>query len=160
MSPQIDPIEQVLEALQEALKAEWTAVHQYLLHSKVCKNWGYERLAEANRKESLDELGHAEALMERILSLKGVPKVTEVAEIAECANVKEQLESDLALEADAVTRLNAAVATATAANDNVSRALFEKILIDEDQHVDHLEGQLNIINEVGLNSFLARQFQG
>jgi bacterioferritin len=160
MSPQIDPTEQVLEALQEALKAEWTAVHQYLLHSKICKNWGYERLAEANRKESLDELGHAEALMDRILSLNGVPKVTELSEIAECADVKEQLESDLALEMDAVTRLNAAVAAATQANDHVSRALFEKILIDEDQHVDHLESQLHVISEIGLGPFLARQFQG
>jgi rubrerythrin len=69
MSPQIDPTEQVLEALQEALKAEWTAVHQYLLHSKMCKNWGYDRLADSNRKESLDELGHAEALMDRTLFL-------------------------------------------------------------------------------------------
>jgi bacterioferritin len=74
--------------------------------------------------------------------------------------VKEQLESDLALEMDAVTRLNVAVAVAAAANDNVSRALFEKILVDEDQHVDHLEGQLHIINEIGLSSFLARQFHG
>jgi bacterioferritin len=160
MSPQIDPTEQVLEALQEALKAEWTAVHQYLLHSKICKNWGYERLAESNRKESLDELGHAEALMERILFLKGEPKVTELSEIRECTNVKEQLESALALEMDAITRLNAAVAAAAAANDNVSRALFEKILVDEDQHVDHLEAQLHIINEIGLSSFLARQFHG
>ena len=160
MSPQIDPAEQVLEALQEALKAELTAVHQYLLHSKICKNWGYDRLAESNRKESLDEFTHAEALMDRILFLKGVPKMNELSEIRECADVKEQLEADLELEMDAVTRLNAAIGVATSANDNVSRALFEKILGDEDQHVDHLEGQLHIINEIGLKSFLARQFQG
>jgi bacterioferritin len=160
MSPQFDPTEQVLEALQEALKAELTAIHQYLLHSRICKNWGYDRLAESNRKESLDELSHAEALMDRILFLKGVPQVTELMEIQECGNVKEQLESALALEMEAVTRLNSAVAAAAAANDNVSRALFEKILLDEDQHVDHLEGQLHIINEIGLKSFLANQFHG
>ena len=142
------------------MKAELTAVHQYLLHSKICKNWGYDRLAESNRKESLDEFTHAEALMDRILFLKGVPKMTELSEIRECADVKEQLEADLELEMDAVTRLNAAIGVATSANDNVSRALFEKILGDEDQHVDHLEGQLHIINEIGLKSFLARQFQG
>jgi bacterioferritin len=157
MSPQLDPTEQVLESLQEALKAELTAVQQYLLHSKICKNWGYDRLAESNRKESLDELAHAEALMERILFLKGMPRMSEVSDIRECANVKEQLESDLALEMEAVTRLNAAVAVATAANDHVSRALFEKILSDEDQHVDHLEGQLHVIGEIGLGSYLAQQ---
>ena len=157
MSPQLDSTEQVLNSLQEALKAELTAIHQYLLHAKICKNWGYQRLAEYNRKESLDELNHAEALMDRILFLKGMPEMTELGEIKECSNVKEQLESDLALEVEAVSRLNAAVALATAANDNVSRALFEKILADEDQHVDHLEGQLHVISEIGLSSYLAQQ---
>jgi bacterioferritin len=157
MSPQLDAAEQVLESLQETLKAELTAIQQYLLHAKICKNWGYQRLANHNRKECLDELNHAELLMERILSLKGMPKMTELWDIKECSDVKEQLECDLALEVEAVMRLNAAVAAATAANDNVSRAVFEKILADEDQHVDHLEGELHIINEIGLSSYLAQQ---
>src|SRR6185369_13875729 len=105
MSPQIDHTEQVLESLNEALKAELTAIHQYLLHAKVCQNWGYERLAEYNRKESLEELAHAEALMERILYLKATPNMSDLSPIAECKNVKEQLESDLALEMDAISRL-------------------------------------------------------
>src|SRR5215475_12941352 len=112
MSPQIDATERVLEALQEALKAELTAVHQYLLHAKVCQNWGYHKLAEQNRKESLEEYQHAEALIDRILFLKGTPNMTDLFEIKECDDVKEQLEADLELEMDALTRLNAAINTA------------------------------------------------
>ncbi len=157
MSPQIDATEQVLDALQEALKAELTAVHQYLLHAKVCQNWGYRRLAEQNRKESLEEFKHAEALIERILFLKGTPNMTDLSEIRECADVKEQLEADLALEMDALARLNAAINVAREANDNVSRRLFDTILADENEHVDHLEGELHVVNEIGLSNYLTRQ---
>ena len=157
MSPQIDLAEQVLESLNETLKAELTAIHQYLLHAKVCQNWGYSRLAEYNRKESLEELGHAEALMERILFLRATPNMTDLSPIKQCNDVKEQLESDLALELDAVTRLNTAVKVATQAGDNVSYQLFSKILADEDHHVDYLEGQLHIIGEIGLDNYLTHQ---
>jgi bacterioferritin len=157
MSPQIDLAEQVLESLNETLKAELTAIHQYLLHAKVCQNWGYLRLAEYNRKESLEELGHAEALMERILFLRATPNMTDLSPIKQCNDVKQQLESDLALELDAVTRLNTAVKVATQAGDNVSYQLFSKILADEDHHVDYLEGQLHIIGEIGLDNYLAQQ---
>jgi bacterioferritin len=157
MSPQIDLAEQVLESLNETLKAELTAIHQYLLHAKVCQNWGYSRLAEYNRKESLEELGHAEALMERILFLRATPNMTDLSPIKQCNDVKQQLESDLALELDAVTRLNTAVKVATQAGDNVSYQLFSKILADEDHHVDYLEGQLHIIGEIGLDNYLAQQ---
>jgi|SRR5215471_18148638 bacterioferritin len=157
MSPQVDPIEQVLDSLQEALKAELTAVHQYLLHAKVCQNWGYSRLAAQNRKESLEELEHAEALMDRILFLKGTPNMTDISPIKDCNDVKEQLESDLALEMEALARLNNAIKVARDANDNVSRRLFDRILADEDQHVDHIEGQLHVISEIGLSNYLAQQ---
>ena len=157
MSPQIDLAEQVLESLNETLKAELTAIHQYLLHAKVCQNWGYSRLAEYNRKESLEELGHAEALMERILFLRASPNMTDISPIKQCSDVKAHLESDLALELDAVTRLNTAVKVATQAGDNVSYQLFSKILADEDHHVDYLEGQLHIIGEIGLDNYLAQQ---
>jgi bacterioferritin len=159
MSPQIDPTEQVLESLNEALKAELTAVHQYLLHSRVCQNWGYSRLAESNRKESIEEFAHAEALIDRILFLKGTPNMTDVSPIKECSDVKGQLESDLKLEMDAIARLNAAVQVATEAGDHVSRQLFDRILADEDHHVDYIEGQLHIIQEVGLNNYLAQQIK-
>lgn len=157
MSPQIDPTEQVLDCLQDALKAELTAIYQYLLHSKVCQNWGYTRLAEYYRTEATEEFGHAEVLMDRILFLRGTPNMTELFPVAACGDVKEQMERDLQLERDALARLNAAVKAATDANDNVSRQLFEKILKDEDQHVDHLESQLHIIEEIGLKSYLTRQ---
>jgi bacterioferritin len=157
MSPQLDPTEQVLESLHEALKAELTAIHQYLLHAKVCQNWGYLRLAEYNRQESIEELAHAEALMERILALDATPNMTDLSTVKNCNNVKEQFESDLALETDAVTRLNAAVKVATQGGDSVSSQLFARILADEDHHVDYLQGQLHIIGEIGLQSYLAQQ---
>ena len=157
MSPQIDHTEQVLESLNEALKAELTAIHQYLLHAKVCQNWGYLRLAEYNRKESIDELAHAEALMERILFLRATPNMTDLSPIKECNDAKEQLESDLALELEAVERLNTAVKVATQAGDSVSTQLFAKILADEDHHVDYLESQLHIIGEIGLDNYPAQQ---
>ena len=157
MSPQIDHTEQVLESLNEALKAELTAIHQYLLHAKVCQNWGYLRLAEYNRKESIEELAHAEALMERILFLRATPNMTDLSPIKECNDAKEQLESDLALEMEAVERLNTAVKVATQAGDSVSTQLFAKILADEDHHVDYLESQLHIIGEIGLDNYLAQQ---
>ena len=157
MSPQIDPSEQVVESLHEALKGELTAVYQYLLHAKVCQNWGYSRLAEYNRKEAIEELAHAEALMDRLLFFKATPDMTKLFSIANCNNVKEQLESDLILEKDALMRLNAAVKTAREANDHVSSQLFTDILKDEDHHVDHLESQLHAIEEIGLGNYLAQQ---
>ena len=157
MSPQLDPTEQILESLNETLKAELTAIHQYLLHAKVCQNWGYLRLAEYNRKESIEELAHAEALMERILFLRATPNMTDLSPIKECNDAKEQLESDLALEMVAVERLNTAVKIATQAGDSVSSQLFAKILADEDHHVDYLESQLHIIGEIGLDNYLAQQ---
>jgi len=146
-----------LQSLNETLKAELTAIQQYLLHAKVCQNWGYLRLAEYNRQESAEELAHAEALIDRILFLRGRPNMTDLSPIKECNDVKEQLESDLALEMDALARLNTAVRVATEAGDNASRQLFDKILADEDHHVDYLEGQLHIIDEIGLDNYLAQQ---
>src|SRR5215467_8395808 len=143
MSPQIDPNDAILAVLNEVLKAELTAIHQYLLHARSCQNWGYLRLAEYNRKESVEEMEHAELIMDRILFLNGTPNMTDLFAIKSCANVKEQIEWDLALEKEAIARLNAAIKTTSDAGDNATRQLFDKILIDEDRHVDHLEGQLH-----------------
>src|SRR5215472_8616995 len=118
MSPQVDHTEQILRALSEALEAELTAVHQYLLHSRLCYNWGYRRLAEQNRKESTEELAHAELLIDRILFLKGDPNLQKVSPTPPCSNVREQLESQLALENQAIARLNEAVQTAREGGDN------------------------------------------
>jgi bacterioferritin len=149
--------EQVLKDLGEALKAELTAINQYFLHAKMCENWGYFRLAAWYRKESIDEMVHAEKLMERILFLDGTPNMTEIGPIAVGKNVKQQFENDLALDIQAVKHLNDAIRNATEAGDNASRALFEKILVEEEEHVDYLEGQLHAIAETGIENYLAQQ---
>jgi bacterioferritin len=150
----------VLAFLNEALKAELTAINQYFLHSKMCENWGYKRLAAHGKKESIDEMKHAEAFIERILFLEGTPVMTELFPLRIGANVKAQLENDLALELDAVPRLNRAIKAATEAGDSGSRDLFEKILTEEEGHVDFLEAQLHVIAEVGLQNYLAEQTAG
>src|SRR5580698_582285 len=149
--------EKVLECLSEALKAELTAINQYFLHSKMCENWGYLRLGAYYRKESIEEMIHAEKLMNPILFLDGVPNMTDIGPINIGRNVKAQFENDLKLELDAVHHLNASIKIATDVGDNASRALFELILKDEEEHVDHIEGILHAIDEIGLDNFLAQQ---
>jgi bacterioferritin len=148
--------EKVLENLGVALKAELTAINQYFLHAKMNENWGYFRLAQHYRKESIEEMVHAEKLMNRILFLDGTPNMTDIGPIKVGKNVKAQLENDLALELDAVKHLNGAIAHATSVGDNASRALFEEILIDEEEHVDYLEGQLHALAEMGIENYLAQ----
>ena len=152
--------DKVIQQLGEALKGELTAINQYFLHSKMCSNWGYRRLSAYYRKESIEEMVHAEKLMDRILFLEGTPNMSDIGPIKVGANVKAQFESDLALEMRASKQLNEAVEIAVAAGDNASRALFEEILKDEEHHVDYLEGQLHAIGEMGLDNFLAQQLHG
>jgi bacterioferritin len=149
--------EKVLKHLSESLKAELTAINQYFLHSKMCENWGYFRLGAYYRKESIEEMVHAEKLMDRILFLEGTPNMTDVGPINVGRNVKAQFESDLALELRASKQLNEAIEDAVKVGDNASRALFEDILKDEEHHVDYLEGQLHAIEEIGLDNFLTQQ---
>jgi len=149
--------DEILRLLNEVLKAELTAINQYFLHSKMCENWGYQRLAALDRRESIEEMNHADILMQRILFLEGIPNMTELFPIRVGPDVKSQLENDLALELDAVPRLNAAIKTATELGDNASRELFQKILLDEEHHIDYLEGQLHIVEEIGIENYLAQQ---
>jgi bacterioferritin len=149
--------DEVVRLLNEVLKAELTAINQYFLHAKMCENWGYQRLAELNQRESVEEMRHAEILMQRILFLEGAPNMTDLFPIRVGPDVKSQLENDLALELDAVPRLNAAIKTAADAGDNGSRELFKQILLDEEHHIDYLEGQLHIIEEIGLENYLSQQ---
>jgi len=149
--------ERILVHLQECLKAELTAINQYFLHAEMMENWGYKKLSSYTRKESIDEMKHAEALLERMLYLDGSPNMTELFPLKIGQNVKAQFENDLSLELDAVPRLNAAIKTAVEVGDNGSRELFEKILIDEEHHVDWLEAQLHIIAEIGVENYLAQQ---
>ena len=147
----------VIEYLNEVLQAELTAINQYFLHAEMLNNWGYQRLYDHTRKESIEEMHHAEALIERILFLDGTPGMSETFSLRIGKTVKEQLENDLKLELEAVPRLNEAVKAATVEGDNGSRELFEKILVDEEEHVDWLEAQLHMIKEVGIDNYLATQ---
>jgi len=149
--------EKVLEHLGTALRAELTAINQYFLHAKMNENWGYLRLAEHYRKESIEEMVHAEKLMARILFLDGIPNMTDIGPIKIGKNVKAQLENDMALELAAVAHLNTAIKDSREVGDNASRALFEEILVEEEEHVDYLEGQLHAMGEMGIENYLAQQ---
>jgi bacterioferritin len=150
----------VLEQLKRALREELTAINQYFLHAEMCENWGYKRLSDYIKKESIDEMRHAEALIERILFLDGIPNMTDPMQLKVGANVREQLQSDLALEVDAVKMYNEAVQVAVEARDNASRELFERLLKNEEEHVDWLEAQLHMIEEIGYERYLSRQMEG
>ena len=149
--------EKVIAYLNEVLKAELTAINQYFLHAEMCENWGYMRLASIVRKESIEEMMHAEALIERILYLDGTPTMNELFPLRIGKTVKEQIENDLQVEYEAVPRLNRAINHAVEVGDNGSRDLFAKILSDEEHHVDFLEAQLHMIAEVGIENYLAQQ---
>jgi bacterioferritin len=146
----------VITVLNEVLKAELTAINQYFLHAEMCENWGYEKLAKHTRKESIEEMQHAEKLMERILYLDGTPNMTDYFKINIGPNVKAQLQNDLNVEYDAVKRLNRGVALCVQVGDNGSRDLLESILTDEEEHIDWLEAQLHAISEMGIENYLAQ----
>jgi len=126
----------------------------------MCENWGYERMAKHTRKESIEEMTHAEKLMERILLLDGTPNMSDYFKINIGVNLKDQLKNDLDLEYTAVKRLNDGIKTCVAVGDNGSRDLLEKILADEELHIDWLEGQLFAIGEMGYENYLAQQLHG
>jgi bacterioferritin len=147
----------VIAVLNQVLKAELTAINQYFLHAEMCENWGYEKLAQHTRKESIEEMQHAEKLMEHILYLDGTPNMSDYFKINIGQNVKAQLQNDLQVEYDAVKRLNAGIETCVSTGDNGSRDLLEKILTDEEEHIDWLEGQLHAVGEMGIENYLAQQ---
>src|SRR5690349_7740188 len=146
----------VIEELNKALREELTAINQYFLHAEMCENWGYDRLSEYIKKQSIGEMKHAEVLMERILFLDGTPSMMPM-ELKIGNTVKGMLESDLTLEVSAVRQYNDAVAIATKEGDNGSRDLFVKLLKDEEDHVDFLEAQLHQIKELGYERYLSMQ---
>lgn len=149
--------EAVIEVLNEVLCAELTGINQYFIHAMMCKNWGYKPLAEHSRKESIEEMQHAQEVIERILYLEGVPNMQKYMKISVGQNVEEQHQFDLELEYGAVDRLNKGIAVCVEKGDSGSRALLEKILVDEEEHVDWLEAQLHQIHEIGLANYLAQQ---
>jgi bacterioferritin len=151
--------QKVIALLNEALKEELTAINQYFLHAEMCENWHYTRLGEYIKKQSIDEMKHAEKLIERILFLDATPNMTELMQLTVGRNVKEQLESDLKLEINAVAMYNRAVKTAVEEGDNASRELFERLLKDEEEHVDWLEAQVYQIGEIGYERYLSQQIR-
>ena len=149
----------VIAKLQEALKEELTAINQYFLHAEMCENWGYDKLGNFIKKQSIDEMKHAEELIERILFLDGTPNLTELMTLNIGQNVKAQFENDLKLEIGAVGMYNEAIRVCRDEGDNASRDLFEKLLKDEEQHVDWLEEQLHQIKEIGYERYLSQQIR-
>jgi bacterioferritin len=147
----------LIEALNDILTAELTGINQYFIHAKMCDNWGYKRLAEMDRKESIGEMQHADELIERILLLDGVPNMQRLGKVRVGETVPEQLKLDHGLEIDAISRLNKAIALAVEVGDNGSREVLEKILVSEEEHVDWLEAQLELIKQVGEQNYLAQQ---
>ena len=149
----------VIAKLNEALKEELTAINQYFLHAEMCENWHYDKLGSFIKKQSIDEMKHAEEIIERILFLDGTPTMSEAMQLSIGQNVKEQLESDLKLELGAVKMYNEAVELAREAGDNASRELFVKLLKDEEEHVDWLEAQLFQIKDIGYERYLSQQIR-
>src|SRR5688572_6181171 len=149
----------VIGALNEVLCAELTGINQYFIHAMMCHNWRYEKLAGHAREESIEEMKHAEEIIERILYLEGVPNMQKYMKITVGDTVPRQHELDLAVEKDAVARLNRGLEVCREKGDNGSRLLFEKLLADEEKHVDWLEAQLHQIAEVGLPNYLAQQIE-
>ncbi len=149
----------VIEALNDVLTAELTGINQYFVHAKMCENWGYKRLAEVNRKESISEMKHADEVIERILFLDGVPNMQRLGKVRVGETVPEQLKLDHGLELDAVSRLNKGIALAVDVGDNGTRELLEDILVSEEEHVDWLEAQLELITQVGEQNYLAQQIR-
>ena len=148
----------VLAKLNQALRDELTAINQYFLHAEMYENWHYERLGKFIKKQSIDEMKHAEKLMERILFLDGTPSM-EPLELTIGQNVREMIQSDLKLELGAVASYNESIRTCVEHEDNGSRDVFVALLKDEEGHVDWLEAQLHQIGELGYERYLSMQME-
>jgi bacterioferritin len=149
--------EQIVEKLNALLADELTAINQYMVHSEMCADWGYERLHEAIEKRAIEEMRHAEKLIARILFLEGRPIVSELNPIAIGAEVEAQHLNDLAAEEGAVQAYNAGIRLAVEVGDNGTRELFESILKEEEVHLDWLEAQLDQIGQMGIQNYLVEQ---
>jgi bacterioferritin len=149
----------VIAHLNRVLRNELTAINQYFLHSRMFNNWGYHRLGEKEYEESIDEMKHADRLVQRILFLEGLPNLQDLDKLLIGENVREALECDLKLERRAHPMLKDAIAHSEKVGDYVSRELFEGILESEEEHIDFLETQLDLIKEVGEQNYLQSQMK-
>lgn len=155
-----NPDKATISLLNEVLTGELTAVNQYFCHARMCANWGYARLAAHIQKESIDEMKHAQALIDRILYLGGVPNLQRLGKVNIGETVKEQFVLDMALENEAIPRLNTGIEQLRLSGDNGSRILLEQILTSEEVHLDWLEAQLELIGQIGETNYLAQQIKG
>jgi bacterioferritin len=151
--------QEVIDLLNEVLAGELVAINQYFLHAKMCRNWGYHALAKKSRDESIDEMKHAEELIDRILFLDGLPNLQRLDALHIGQTVPEQLRSDVQSEYAAVKRLNDGIALCRAKGDNASETLLTKILVAEEDHIDWLETQLGLIDKLGEVAYLAEQLR-
>lgn len=150
----------IIDLLNEVLTAELTAINQYFIHAKMCANWGYLELAQKIRAESIDEMRHAEQLIDRILYFDGVPNLQRLYKVNVGETVPEQFKLDLELEIVAIDRLNKGIAACRDAADNGTRDLLEQILVSEEQHADWLETQLHLVEKLGEAGYLAERLGG
>lgn len=151
--------DEVLRLLNELLTNELTAINQYFIHAKMCENWGYDRLAAKIREESIDEMRHADQVISRILFLEGVPNLQRLHKLRVGETVKEQFESDLAVEHSAIAFLNEGIEACRRVKDNATEDLMTKILVGEEEHTDWLETQLELIRQVGEQNYLSQQIK-
>jgi len=149
----------IIEALNDVLSAELTAVNQYWVHARMCENWGYQRLWEKIRAEAIDEMKHADQLVARVLYLDGVPNLQRLGTVSVGETVREQFQLDLDVEKAAVKRLNVGIALCVSEADNGTREMLETILVDEEEHLDWLEAQLGLLDRVGEQNYLAEQIK-
>ncbi len=149
--------QQIIDALNDGLTIELTAINQYFCQAKMCKNWGFHKLAAKHYEESIGEMKHAELLIDRILFLEGVPEIARYDVIRVGENVKEQFENDLKLETGGVDAYNKAVDLCIQLKDGGTRDLVEKILVESEEHVDWLETQLDVISKIGIENYLLSQ---
>jgi bacterioferritin len=150
---------EIIELLNDVLTAELTAVNQYFGHAKMQDNWGYEHLAEHTKGESMDEMRHADEVIERILYLDGSPNLQRLGSVRLGESPVEQLRLDLELERDAVQRFNAGIAKAVELGDNGTREMLEKMLVSEEEHIDWLETQLHLVDQLGEQLYLSQQIR-
>ncbi len=149
----------IIELLNDVLTAELTGINQYFIHAKLCHHWGYDRLAHRIRHESIDEMKHAEKIIDRVLYLEGIPNMQRLSKVNVGESVPEQFKLDLALERDAIERLNKGVGLCASLGDNGSRDMLEEMLVSEEEHADWLETQLETIKQVGEAHYLSQQIK-